>query len=790
MLILDAMTGIAAAKVAAQLAAITKSLVAEESPLKRLPLAKQAAELIRQLTGGATADDELSDDPNSPNYRYRDTGYIAGSRKEQAAEMIRTARTNGRAVLANQIDWEEVERNPRAATELITKSNLFGKTDWDALKAGGMEPGTAFLIDRVYASIGPQPAKDGPMGRRDYAMALENIRARLEKAITPQDVTDILDEIAAELTGSQLNAEESDRYTELKTKAGELRQQYLDLRKPLEELTGKRMAIMREKNEAEWERDRRAKRGWKPDPALDAKLAELTEQYEMASADEDAYKIANPLALDDYEYVQEGGGIGGVSIRRVEKNPLLQEMYALRKQADAVVEYAKYRNITESPITRGWLTFGERFFAAINYRRHNGSDAFASHVTNAKAGRIKDWDWAEKERAQVKQATKREQRFQMRVAENFTRRGGRPVSVKSTGELKDLIGLRDIQSGNWVLDDPNSAKWHIENAAAAMLDLSDLTGINENALGLGGRLAIAFGARGKGNTGFGGAASAHYEPVQRVINITKMRGGGALAHEWFHSVDNLIGELMGGPASDKKTMGTLGAENIPPGAVRDAINEVSKIIAQGDRRLGETFKIDSKMRQLAKSNVGRSGSAIATSIREAKDAASAVLAVDRHFERYEADNKKAQKNRKDWRNIAVAHHTPEGQDEITLPTGRPGSNFWAEAVILDGGEVGKYWSERDEMAARAFQAYVEDKLAASGRQNDYLSALADNKYHVDPMFGIEWKPFPEGEERARFNAAFDRLFDAIRKEQVFEKATANKALLDSIFGEENGYGDA
>ena len=54
--------------------------------------------------------------------------------------------------------------------------------------------------------------------------------------------------------------------------------------------------------------------------------------------------------------------------------------------------------------------------------------------------------------------------------------------------------------------------------------------------------------------------------------------------------------------------------------------------------------------------------------------------------------------------------------------------------------------------------------------NDYLSAYADNKYHVDPFFGIEWKPFPEGEERQRINAAFDNLFDVLRRKREMLKA--------------------
>jgi hypothetical protein len=98
--------------------------------------------------GGETADDlaeleqddGLSDDPNSPNYRYRDTGYIPGSRKEEAARMIREAGASGVMLRASDIDFEAIEQNPREARKLITKSNLFGQVDWAALEEGGMEP--------------------------------------------------------------------------------------------------------------------------------------------------------------------------------------------------------------------------------------------------------------------------------------------------------------------------------------------------------------------------------------------------------------------------------------------------------------------------------------------------------------------------------------------------------------------------------------------------------------------------------------------------------------------------
>ena len=83
--------------------------------------------------------------------------------------------------------------------------------------------------------------------------------------------------------------------------------------------------------------------------------------------------------------------------------------------------------------------------------------------------------------------------------------------------------------------------------------------------------------------------------------------------------------------------------------------------------------------------------------------------------------------------------------------------------------MGKYWSQRSEMAARAFQSWLEDRLAAKGQRNDYLSVYADNKYHVHPLFGPQF-PYPDGEERERINAAFDRLAEVMRKQGTLAKA--------------------
>lgn len=93
-----------------------------------------------------------------------------------------------------------------------------------------------------------------------------------------------------------------------------------------------------------------------------------------------------------------------------------------------------------------------------------------------------------------------------------------------------------VQFGNWQTDRVEC----LNKAFDALSDLCLFLGLKPSDAMLGGRLGLAFGARGKGK------AAAHYEPLLRVINLTKTSGAGCLAHEWFHAYDHLLGEAEGG----------------------------------------------------------------------------------------------------------------------------------------------------------------------------------------------------------------------------------------------------
>jgi hypothetical protein len=762
------------ARLSSRLLALRQMLIG--GALKALEKARASAEALdirRKLTGKAApapqvdpetaaeqaADDGLSDDPNSPNYRYADVGYIPGSRKEEAAGVIRKARAEGRMLRASDIDFAAIEETPREARALVVKSNLFGVVDWDALKQGGTEPATAFLMDRVYASIAKEPSEDSAVARQAYVLGLETLRTRLELCQTPKELVATLDEIRDELLGSQLDEDESDRYQEITDRAQGVTDQVREIEKGQDQAQNAMYEASHLNNKAQRDLDNRLARGWKIEVQHEQAVRDAAKGYS------EALKTWTNL-LD-------------------QNKPLLAQLKAARsalyQERAEILGVAKARNLN-SPINRAWMSMGDKFVKALMFRSRSGSETFARHVSNALSGDPKDWEWSDKKGGDViqgapKAPTKKRQTFALKVVDKFDRKGGRPVAVNSTRSLQQLCGFRAVQSGNWVLDDRDSSKWHVEQSAGAMMDMADVLGISEDNLGFGGRLGLAFGARGKGGKG---AATAQYEPVLRAINITKMNGGGGLGHEHLHAMDNILPGLLRGEAGAADEFATENPELVPEGPIRNAFIGLKRALTEGDHRLPETIKFTPRTYGNARLNLDNPHNDIARRIKAAGNAEAAVMAVDAYFGN--RDSAQVLKNKKNWRTLAAAYFSPEGTTEVRLNTGRGVSKYLAEAALLDSSKEGKYWSSTPEMAARAFQSYLEDKLTAMDRQNDYLSCLADNKHHYFPDEGMPFKPYPEGEERQRIGAAFDELFKTLRDGKTFEKALANTALLDSIFG--------
>lgn len=109
------------------------------------------------------------------------------------------------------------------------------------------------------------------------------------------------------------------------------------------------------------------------------------------------------------------------------------------------------------------------------------------------------------------------------------------------------FGFRGVEFGNW--NNTAERQLILNNAYDSFMDMSEVMGISPKDISLDGELAIGFGSRGQGLSG----AKAHFERSYGAINLTKMKGMGSLAHEWWHAMDHYLARKAGKSSSEKIT---------------------------------------------------------------------------------------------------------------------------------------------------------------------------------------------------------------------------------------------
>ena len=102
------------------------------------------------------------------------------------------------------------------------------------------------------------------------------------------------------------------------------------------------------------------------------------------------------------------------------------------------------------------------------------------------------------------------------------------------------------------------------------------------------------------------------------------------------------------------------------------------------------------------------------------------------------------------------------------------SEFMSEAEKMDRGTKADYWAKDHELAARAFESYIYDKIKGNKGRDDFLAYEKHNDLPEYKMFGV--KPYPEasGDERKSINAAFDNLFGVLSSHELSGSREATK----------------
>lgn len=361
-------------------------------------------------------------------------------------------------------------------------------------------------------------------------------------------------------------------------------------------------------------------------------------------------------------------------------------------------------------------------------------------------------------------------------------------------DMLQTFKFRGGEFGNWLSEQDRQQS--LNHAYDALMDLSQSMGIPAEALSLGGRLSFAFGARGKSK------ALAHYEPARRVINLTKMKGAGSLAHEFGHAFDHMLGDLSG----------NSGLET-PYASRQSNFSSMRPELAEAFKRLKDSIlyrevtteeyiriqiqkldRINNEMEYLLSDLDLKPNEKVEKNFQDIVDV----------FLRMPDDNKPliylewGTPLKSSWdsilydfvevetgKRVGSEFQTPFVKllnekigfiSKISTnnihkhPTKVP-SQFAEDAMILDGGKAGKYWSNSQELFARAFESAIQDKVTAAGGKSDYLV----HSTKKNDVYG-GFRPYPEGKEREAINLALDDFFGLL-------KSGKDTTILESIFDE-------
>ncbi|MDN5925351.1 MAG: LPD5 domain-containing protein, partial [Xanthomonadales bacterium] len=328
---------------------------------------------------------------------------------------------------------------------------------------------------------------------------------------------------------------------------------------------------------------------------------------------------------------------------------------------------------------------------------------------------VQAWEGV-KQRENVTKADMRNKANRSRVGPEY--RDGIDVTPE---QFADTFGFRGIEFGNWVKQGKNARdrQGMLNQAFDALMDLAAIVGVPPRALSLNGTLGLGLGSRGHG------WASAHFESDRLVINLTKTRGAGALAHEWFHALDNYFARSRVEPEFHGD---------------QAAYREQAYV----------TYRPEPVW---VNPDLGRAGRGTGRAQLESRLKAAGQWDETQQLE----ENAK----RAGWQHDPKH---PEGVRPVVekafaeLVQALNASPMAKRAQAIDKGKSDGYWSRIIERAARSFENYVIVKMADQGISNDYLANVvtpgdfkrADARY-----------PYLNPDEIEPVATAFEHLFTTI-----------------------------
>lgn len=361
--------------------------------------------------------------------------------------------------------------------------------------------------------------------------------------------------------------------------------------------------------------------------------------------------------------------------------------------------------------------------------------------------------------------------------------------------LMQTFGFRGVNFGNWTKQ--SERQEFLNLTYDSLLDMTEILGIPPKAIGLEGKLGLAFGAQGRAG------AAGHFMPEFNEINLTRKDGAGSLAHEWWHALDYYFGDqslgkdYSGHAVLELEKQGNLRSETYE--AIRNLYQQIATA-DMNDKEVEDRYKAQVSRTEFMinnRANEIKNKFARAKNSEQINKFIDDMVAQGKNYdagkdEKYLSDFQNMIEERRRTADLAGLFFDLQYRlrqlvklDDNTS-SWRKVSKYYNTAVKLNRVTKKKngYWTQHTELGARAFASYINDKVASNGWYNYFLAGHAklgvlDEYSYLEALIDAEktgkradindymLPVYPADEaERANINAAFDRLFKVIEVDEA------------------------
>jgi hypothetical protein len=692
-------------------------------------------------------------DDKQKQKEFKDVGErVAGSRKEQAAYQT-----------ISFSDLHTIEKDSIKAAKLVTKDKVFPVIDVITERQTGVSAGAVYLKTEIRKACAVKPPNAADK-RAGFVKFIGKVSDDLGKCTTIAQIEDLL------ATYRQWNELEIIRYLVPVTLDGEVTLERASAKfkehfgrispwsvvsKVIVELCGKAFFnVLYKKSDS-------AEQTWKE-----------ARGYEAFSKEE-----SDKVLLPYLERVQ----------RDIDRN---KSKLAEAIKGDEDFLKSQLTKFTNTGRYKKDLPAFQRMLKSYCENQLSKSEAMYQDPPKLYRARQDDWSWAELPTTTRAAGEKSgERQVNQGIPLSFIKRvGGLKIDDKLlqiaastdtvSNPITSVFGFKSIQFGNYVKD--REAKENIRHFLGAITDLAEALDVDLKQINQIGELSIAFGARGKGK------ASAHYEPGYKIINLTKGKGDGSLAHEWAHYLDNILTMI---DSADKSK--TNFASDVEKGKASYYETPQSKSVII-NRRVDNAFvkimdfihrgePVGSPPVNVRFFAIPAAGPYRIRSI----DGSVKIVPMGTVEETFAHWTKQPYtifriletgKGRDDQAKAIGKLIYDLGLDHYDLPiTIRSGSIYYYFSSIMKS----DYWVKPWELFARAFETYIFDKLASKGKYNNFL--VSETYFEPFTTRAGTVSVYPTGEERKRLFKLFDGFVEVFKEEYRIKPFTPFTPIREDEF---------